>query len=102
MPMTTPLISEDGSTWNLHRAGNPPIPFAVSGDDLSAATVVFRVRGGPTVTLQANPDLPTGKLIVFTADHLAAIPERGAEFFIRNQTTGEVLLDGRVFARGFA
>lgn len=99
---TPPTISDDGRLWNLNKAGEDPIPFAVADADLSASTVIFKVDGGPTVTLQPNPAVATGKLLVFSLEELAAIPPRGASFFIRNETSGQVYLDGKVFARGFA
>lgn len=100
--ITPPTISDDGSVWNLKRAGEDPIPFAVAGADLSADTVIFKVKGGPTVTMTANPDAPATKILAFTLAELAALPAHGADFFIRNETTGQVYLDGKVFARGFA
>ena len=101
--MTTPAtISDDGRLWNLNRAGEDPIPFAVAEADLSTSTVIFKVKGGPVVTMEPNPAVATGKLLAFTVDDLAAIPATGSDFYIRNETTGQVYLDGKVYARGFA
>lgn len=97
-----PTISDDGSVWNLHKAGEDPIRFDVEGHDLSGATVVFRVEAGPTITLENDPENLMGKVLAFSLADLAAIPARGAEFYIRNETSGQVLLTGKVFVRGFA
>lgn len=100
--MTPATVSDDGSVLNFHRAGMDPVQIAVDGADLSNDLVIFRVEGGPTVTLTADPEHPAGKLLHLTLDELAAIPQRGADFFLRNETSGDVLLEGRVFVRGFA
>lgn len=105
--MSTSLtVSDDGSVWNLHRAGVDEIPFALQDDgvaaDISGDEVTFKVAGGPTVTMEADGRYPTGLVLRFTLEDIAAIPARGADFRIKNETTGQVYLDGKVFARGFA
>lgn len=79
-----------------------PIQFDEPGVDLSVCTVIFKVKGGPTVTLVSDPDNATGKLLVLSLEELAALPAHGADFYVRNETTGQLLHDGKVFARGFA
>lgn len=100
--MTTPTYSDDGTVWNLHRAGADPLPLAVEGADISADEVIFKVEGGPTVQFGPDPNNPTGKLLTFAPEDLAAMPARGAQFYVKNVTANQVYIDGKVFVRGFA
>ena len=97
-------ISKDGSVWNVYRAGEDPVPFNVDGADLTGITVIMKVNGGPTITLVPNPEIPTGKLVVFSLADLAAIPARGADFYIQNPSSPTPMrpyLTGKIFAHGF-
>ena len=101
--MKTPdIISADGTVWTFYRAGTDPIRFDVDGTDLSGKTVVFKVAGGPTVTMVDDPENPAGKMLVMSLTDLAALPAQGADFYIRDEASGQVLHDGKVYARGFA
>lgn len=101
--MTTPAtISDDGSVLNLNRAGMDAITIIVDGVDLSNETVIFKVEGGPTVTLSADPENTAYKLLRLTVEEIAEIPKLGAAYFVRHEETGDVLMEGKVFARGFA
>lgn len=104
MPLT---VSDDGTVWNLHRAGVDPIEFAYENQDgtpvnLQADTVTFKVKDGPVVTLVANPASATDLLIDFSDADLLAMPKRTADFRIKNETTGQVLLFGLVSVTGIA
>lgn len=105
--MSTETISTEGNVWNLHRASEEEIPLVVteadgSPTDISGDYVVFRVKDGPEIVLETDARYPTGLILKFTFVALEAIPARGSDFYIKNLTTGEVYLDGRVFVRGFA
>jgi hypothetical protein len=99
-------ISDDGRRWSLHAAGVDPIQInVISGSDqidISADDIIWKVEGGPTVTLATDPDNDKGKLLVIEVEDIAAIPPRGSIFYVKNLTTDTVLLEGEVAVRGFA
>ncbi|MFZ4165292.1 hypothetical protein [Brevundimonas sp. NPDC058933] len=104
--MTSPITPDALKVLNLHRAGAEPMPFAFmtngSPRDMTGVSVVFKVQGGPTIPLARHETLAHVMVLSFTDSDLAAIPPRGADYFIKDEAAGRVIVDGRVFARGFA
>lgn len=104
--MSTPTRLDELKSWTLHRAGEEPKVFGFKQNgqprDMTGATVVFKVAGGPTIQLVRHPTETNVMLLEFTLADLAAIPPRGAEYYIKDETLGRVIVDGKVFAKGFA
>ncbi|HEY0011540.1 MAG TPA: hypothetical protein VGB79_01660 [Allosphingosinicella sp.] len=99
-------VSPDGSVWSFHASGSDIIHLELAENDIdrdaSANVVVFRVKGLLDIEFEPDPDNPLGIRLVLTPSDIARLPTRGTPFFVKNMTTGELLIEGKVSRRGFA